>query len=110
MKSKKRVISILLFISFSILITILLASPAHSTKTEPIPITKIVYNPPDPVIDDGEPGLEPDMRWYGSNDNVLYKNEINPQTYNKSDSNTHNEFKMILRSILIKHLLSIITL
>jgi len=90
MKSKKRVISILLFISFSILITILSASPAHSTKTEPIPITKIVYNPPDPVIDDGEPMDSPWLRWQSNPNYYLTQNSGNEKSTTKENAYDKN--------------------
>jgi len=106
MKSKKRVISVLLFISFSILVTILLASPAHSTRTEPIPITKIVYNPPDPVIDDREPGNSPWLRWQSNPNYYLTQNSSNEKsttkenTYDKNLIFFKNRSELILRYLI----------
>jgi len=53
--------SFFVILAFAFSLAIIPASNCHATSIKPINIKQIFDPPPEPYIDDGEPGLDPDI-------------------------------------------------
>jgi len=105
MKSNRKIRSFIILFSLPFILLILTTLDCHSASTVPIPTKKIVNIPPDPVIDDGEPGEDPNFDWEFGNTYLQGDNKVSNNSL-KAGQNGIPTRKM-REKIIVRYILSV---